>query len=92
MPAVTSQDTMSTRHLESAYMSAYQLAHNKFPNEFRHIGGKFFMVDGEKRDRRWLITEVTRLQKMAQDNLNRPKKQRTRNPLMRLFRRFAGAK
>jgi hypothetical protein len=92
MPALTSHDTMSTRHLESSYVSAYQLAYNKFPKEFRHIGGKYFMIDGDKRDRRWLIQEVSRLQKMAQENFNRPEKSAMRNPLMRLIRRFAGAK
>lgn len=92
MPALSSHDTMSTRHLESSYTSAYQLAYNKFPKEFRHIGGKYYIVDGDKRDRRWLIQEVTRLQKLAQDKANNPKAAAQYNPIVRLIRRFAGAK
>jgi hypothetical protein len=83
---------MSTRHLESSYVSAYQLAHNKFPKEFRHIGGKFFMVDGQKRDRRWLMQEVVHLQKLAQENVNRAPSRQFRIPFLRFFRRLAGAK
>lgn len=57
-------DTLTSRNIADSYMYAYQSIHGIKP-ECEYVEGRWFMVDGVRRDRHWLILEIERLRQEA---------------------------
>lgn len=57
-------DTLTTRNIIDAYVAAYHSVHELRP-DCESIDGRWFMVQGVRRDRRWMVLEVERLRQEA---------------------------
>ena len=58
------EDTLTSRNIVASYVYAYQAIHDIQP-ECEHLEGRWFLVDGVRRDRHWLVLEVERLRQEA---------------------------
>ncbi len=58
------EDTLTARNIADSYIYAYQSLHNREP-ECEHLEGRWFLVEGIRRDRHWLVLEVERLRQEA---------------------------
>lgn len=61
---IKKEETLTARNIRDSYVSAYREVHYQNP-ECEHIEGRWFMVQGVKRDRHWLVLEVERLRQEA---------------------------
>ena len=50
-------ETLTTNAIIRSFETIYEAVHNTKP-ECEHLSGNWFLVNGQKRDRRWLILEV----------------------------------
>jgi hypothetical protein len=57
-------DTLTSRGMINSYISVYQAVHGKKP-DCQDLGNSFFMINGVRHDRRWLILEIERLRQEA---------------------------
>jgi hypothetical protein len=58
-------DTLTSRNIVDAYRSAYASVHGDPPEQCEHLKGRWFIINGEERDRSWVILEVERLRQEA---------------------------
>jgi hypothetical protein len=58
------EDTLTSRNIVASYMYAYQAIHDTHP-QCEHLEGRWFLVEGVRRDRHWLVLEVERLRQEA---------------------------
>ena len=80
-------DTLTPPIIMNSYVAAYHAVYNTKPT-IEHIEGHWYLVDGFKRQRYWLLLEIERLRQQAlheamseMDNPN--------NRVMRIIRRLA---
>lgn len=64
-PYPSKTDTLTSQNIVDAFRSAYSSATGEQPSECRHMGGRWFMINGFQRDREWLLLEVERLRQEA---------------------------
>ncbi len=57
-------ETLTARNLMDSYSFAYEAIHGKKPT-CQQEDGRWFMVEGVRRDRHWLILEIERLRQEA---------------------------
>ena len=53
-------DTLTARDIAQLYVQLHDMVHGTSP-ECYHLEGLWFWVEGERRDRHWLILQVERL-------------------------------
>jgi hypothetical protein len=58
------EDTLTSRNIVASYVYAYQAIHECHP-QCEHLEGRWFLVEGVRRDRHWLVLEVERLRQEA---------------------------
>ena len=83
---LSKEDTFTSQNIIDAYCSAYYGAHGKHPARIVHLGGKWFRVETEMRDRKWLITEISRMREDALQQADEKKVGSKRFRLMRIIR------
>ena len=85
-------DTFTTKNIIDAYCSAYYSVHHKQPARIVHLGGKWFRVEADMRERSWLLNEIERLRyaaleaDAASNNGNHDDASGGRSRLMKLIR------
>lgn len=81
-------DTFTTKNIIDAYCSAFYSVHHKQPARIVHLGGKWFRVDADMRDRSWLMGEIERLrhQALTTDTENGTDTSGGRSRLMKIIR------
>lgn len=65
MASQNKHTTLTAQNITSAYISAFQSVTGHKLTTCEHTGGRWFRVDGEMRDREWMIREIQRLREMA---------------------------
>lgn len=78
-------DTFTSKNIIDAYCSAYYSVYNKQPSRIVHLGGKWFRVESEMRDRGWLMREIERMRHLALE-VNSQDSGHGRGRLMKLIR------
>lgn len=82
------EETLTSRNIVDAYMYAFHAIHGTKP-ECEHVEGRWFMVDGIRRDRHWLVLEVERLRQEALSNALDAQKNDSTSNIFRMIRRLS---
>ncbi|MFP4321393.1 MAG: hypothetical protein ACLFTK_02970 [Anaerolineales bacterium] len=82
------EETLTARNIADSYAYAFQALHDRVP-ECEHLEGRWFMVDGIRRDRHWMVLEVERLRQEALTQaLDESRNQSTSN-IFKMIRRLS---
>ena len=84
----TNEDTLTSRNITDSYVYAYQSVHGIQP-ECDHLEGRWFIVDGVRRDRHWLVLEVERLRQEALTQAIDAGKNSTTSNIFKMIRRLS---
>lgn len=80
-------ESLTAHHIVEFYANAYELVHGTKPT-CEYTSGNWFVVNGVKRDRRWLMLEIELLhQKFITNTLDAPQAT-TRTGLLNIIRNF----
>ena len=83
-------DTLTARNIVDSFVSAYHSVHDDKPECYAMDGGRVFVVNGIKRDRRWMVLEVERLRQEALSTaFDNSQADRPAGNLFRLIRRLS---
>jgi hypothetical protein len=82
------EDTLTARNIRESYMYAFQTIYGRKP-ECEHMEGRWFMVDGIKRDRHWMVLEVERLRQEALSKALDEDQDASASSIFRMIRRLS---
>jgi len=82
------EDTLTARNITDSYIYAYQSIYGSVP-ECMHLEGRWFMVDGVRRDRHWLVLEVERLRQEALSDAFADSKGESTGHIFKMIRRLS---
>lgn len=81
-------DTLTSRNIADSYVYAYTEIHGEQP-DCQYLEGRWFMVDGVRRDRHWMVLEIERLRHEALANALDKEKNTNTNTIFRMIRRLS---
>lgn len=82
------QDTLTARNIADSYIYAYQSVHGESP-DCEHLEGRWFMVNGIRRDRHWMVLEVERLRQEALSNALNDTENGSTSNIFKMIRRLS---
>ena len=82
------EDTLTSRNIVDSYMYAYRAIHETLP-ECEHLEGRWFLVEGVRRDRYWLVLEVERLRQEALSSALDEGQHTTTSHIFKVIRRLS---
>ncbi|NJL92972.1 MAG: hypothetical protein HC915_04245 [Anaerolineae bacterium] len=84
-------DTLTARNIVDSFMAAYSSVHDARPDCQYLDGERLFVVNGQVRDRRWMLLEVERLRQEALTRAfdDHELQQKPASNLFRLIRRLS---
>jgi len=94
MTTIDKHSTLTAHNIIAAYRSAFQSVHGHDLTYCEHSGGRWFRVDGEMRDREWMIREIQRLRQLALEQEAQRAEAQEANPkrsrLMKIIGKLSG--
>jgi hypothetical protein len=81
-------DTLTARNLVDSYISAYDAVYGQKPN-CQHEEGKFFLVNGLRRDRQWMVIEIERLRQEGLQKMLDTNNPSSKGHVFKMIRRLA---
>lgn len=94
MASLDKHATLTAQNIIGAYTSAFQSVNGHSLTTCEHTGGRWFKVDGEMRDREWMIREIQRLREVAlekqADEEAASDSQTQRSRLMKMIGKLSG--
>jgi hypothetical protein len=81
-------DTLTARNIVDAYVSAYKEV-NRMAPECYALDSRWFVVEGQMRDRRWMVLEVERLRQEALTAVLDNNENQSRGNILRMIRRLS---
>jgi len=82
------EDTLTARNIIDSYLFAYEAIYGEKPT-CEHLAGRWFMVEGVKRDRHWLVLEIERLRQEGISKALQDAGDDSRSGILRLIRRLS---
>jgi|GEM_PF-4456917 len=81
-------DTLTSRNIMDSYVYAYHSVHKEKPRCV-HLEGRWFLVNGIKRDRKWMLMEIERLRQDALSATLKNDDNSSRGSIFRTIRRLS---
>ncbi len=83
-------ETLTAQDLVQAYRAAYFVLHDRFPAECQHVKGHWYVIEGAKRDQRWVIVETELMRQEALSQMLGSGDQHPTSRPQTLVRRLSG--